>query len=1476
MESTRLSNDMFRQASDRNIRIFLSSTFHDMEGEREYLMKVIFPELENYARQKNVNLVELDLRWGITEKDSSNGKILEICLDEIKNTRPFFIGLIGSRYGWMPTKDEITGNETLLEKHPWLSQDIENGLSITEIEIQYGVLRCKEPLHAFFYIREDTANSLEFQEDKETLLKLESLKRQIKDQQKYLVHNYNTLESLGGQIKSAIKSLIDDLYPNEKNDAYSEMEYEQSAIMGGKTKIYYPLNECFSFLNSFVDGNENCLVIKGESGAGKSALLANWIRYRQSKGDTNLFYHFVDNSHYGANYLFILERLCKQLKDYFQLSIETFQQDDPELIITEFAQLMDQLNNQKIILIIDSINQLRNFNDVHELNWLPVFKNSIKFICTTTENTRILEILKNRNFLFYNIPLLVIKFTRQEIVNTFLSQFGKRLPENVVEMIVDSQVSQNAFILRSLLDEVRIYGRYEKVSSFIKDYVAANNYETVLLKILDRMENDFMFNNRNITKEVFSLIAISRNGLTERSLSEILNVPPIYISPLYYGARHFLVTMGGFINFSHDLIKQTVVQRYLLDKNVEIYYRRLLADFLKNEYDTMVDKDQSRFFDIVSEYPWQLFQLDADNELHSFMVNRLVFIALWYMSNTDFYQYWDYLCRHNYSLVVYLDVLKPEELYLLFILISFNHDLGRGNDEKVMLDVASEWTKNVGDDNDKISLFQYWAFYYRDYTKDFAQAKYNIEKYIELASKRMDMRVGLTRAMDFYGNLLSAMGDKKSAENILMKAISLYQETKNEIGEALSYSNLGIIYANTQRFNLAELYYEKAMHMINRLAQTNSLLIPYKALFSYNLSILYSKMGLEKLSFEYGLIALASYKALMEQNRLMNELKYAGVIVHISMHYKQSGKYQKAIEYLEEAYGIYRSWEQKNPGAYMHNLSELYSELGVNYSSLKQFNLAEENLMKAYKLISILAEQKPYVYTIQQALLAHNLGTFKRHTHDFAEAKQWYFKAVELFQDVIQKQWGDCSDKLAALYDALAKIEMEDNHKERAFDYLKKSCEIYNDLCKRAPEVYLNSYAEKYCAFATFNEGEQGAGDRISNMETVVSRLEIDELTNAQTLACYHLLIIGLKEVQEKPYYENIEKLRVLLYKYNINNRDGFYLYLAKEEYRISDKLNDEYRSEEAIEWVEKAILDFGQIKDYDIAFQLARSERHLANLCDNIHQQEKADYYYKLSLYHWKSINDTNNVDIQLNLALTQMDYGIFLCGIEKYKEAEGQYLQSLFVMKQLSNIRVSYLGNLAELQENIGNLYDYMERKEEAEQYYLASIFSLENLMETTQEEVYNRLAKVQGNYGIMLLRNSELDKGIDWLIKARDNRLKLSEYQRYYVSKTDMQLARAFCMKKDFEKAYMFIKEAISILEQYKDRSSNILLEFADANRLFANICSNIAMMKETLEAYVTAYQIYKLFSRYNPSFLHTMMSIKKEVSRIIGTGDFLDLE
>ena len=75
---------------NRHIRVFISSTFQDMQDERDYLMKHTFPTLRKLASERDVTLTEIDLRWGITEEESLNGKVVEICLREIENSVPFF------------------------------------------------------------------------------------------------------------------------------------------------------------------------------------------------------------------------------------------------------------------------------------------------------------------------------------------------------------------------------------------------------------------------------------------------------------------------------------------------------------------------------------------------------------------------------------------------------------------------------------------------------------------------------------------------------------------------------------------------------------------------------------------------------------------------------------------------------------------------------------------------------------------------------------------------------------------------------------------------------------------------------------------------------------------------------------------------------------------------------------------------------------------------------------------------------------------------------------------------------------------------------------------------------------------------------------------------------------------------------------------------------------------------------------------
>ena len=74
-------------ALSRVVRVFISSTFRDFGVERDLLMKRVFPELRRRARSRFVEVIGVDLRWGITEEESQKGDTLPICLREIERSR---------------------------------------------------------------------------------------------------------------------------------------------------------------------------------------------------------------------------------------------------------------------------------------------------------------------------------------------------------------------------------------------------------------------------------------------------------------------------------------------------------------------------------------------------------------------------------------------------------------------------------------------------------------------------------------------------------------------------------------------------------------------------------------------------------------------------------------------------------------------------------------------------------------------------------------------------------------------------------------------------------------------------------------------------------------------------------------------------------------------------------------------------------------------------------------------------------------------------------------------------------------------------------------------------------------------------------------------------------------------------------------------------------------------------------------------
>lgn len=122
-------------SDDRTVRLFVSSTFQDMYEERAVLQRDVFPIVRRFLWERGITFIDVDLRWGVTREEAEQGEVLDICLREIDRCRPWIIGLLGARYGWVdPTARDR------LKAAPHFSGLLNyTDVSVTEFELRHAI-----------------------------------------------------------------------------------------------------------------------------------------------------------------------------------------------------------------------------------------------------------------------------------------------------------------------------------------------------------------------------------------------------------------------------------------------------------------------------------------------------------------------------------------------------------------------------------------------------------------------------------------------------------------------------------------------------------------------------------------------------------------------------------------------------------------------------------------------------------------------------------------------------------------------------------------------------------------------------------------------------------------------------------------------------------------------------------------------------------------------------------------------------------------------------------------------------------------------------------------------------------------------------------------------------------------------------------------------------------------------------------------
>jgi tetratricopeptide (TPR) repeat protein len=577
----------------RTVRLFLSSTFRDFGEERDLLVKRVFPALRARLRERFVELVDVDLRWGITVEEAERGEVLPICLAEIDRARPYFIGMLGERYGWIPPPDGYAAD--LLERQPWLKKH-QGGKSVTELEILHGVLNNRRMQgRAFFYFRSPAYARVkggDYLPSTEDHARQTELKRRIRERG-LPVTSYANPEALAKRIERDLWKLLDAEFPaTAVPDAFERERLRHEAYAAPRRRLYLGGERYQAALLKLLEAEEPRILIEGASGGGKSALLANFFdAYRKRHRSHLVHEHYLGASADAAD----PHALVRRLIEFIQRTTHSREEipGDPQELMDclpdwlATASAWARKRRTRFIFVLDSLNSLTEQQD---LRWWPAFlPRGITTLVSCLPgpvhdalkgNT---EALPGQDKTAKWKTVTVRPLTKAQsatLLNTYLARFNKKLPRQMVKQVQAHPLATNPLFLRTLAEELRLFGVHEELQERLDHYLTSQTVDDLFERVLQRVEKDC---GKKQVKAAMTVIWASRAGLTEKEILGIAELTPATWAAIRHALDEALVEVSGKITFGHDYVRASVRSLYLPKADLVRRSHKLLATWFSEQ-----------------------------------------------------------------------------------------------------------------------------------------------------------------------------------------------------------------------------------------------------------------------------------------------------------------------------------------------------------------------------------------------------------------------------------------------------------------------------------------------------------------------------------------------------------------------------------------------------------------------------------------------------------------------------------------------------------------------------------------------------------------------------------------------------------------------------------------------------------------------------------------------------------------------------
>ncbi len=1004
----------YANLEDRVIRVFISSTFSDMGAERDVLVKSVFPRLAAVAAKRDVTVVPLDLRWGITDDMARSGRVIETCLNEIVHSRPFFLGLVGNRYGSCLAAEEVGKNRGLLERYSWLERDMLDGRSITEIEIQYGVLSNPDEIDAFFYIREGgDPSSCDNPE------KLSLLKQSIRDNGRYPVDSYASAEELGAKVEAAFLRVLDSHFPDEPQTELMRERRSQRAFLRSRLSAYIRNDEAHDALDRFMAGDDRNFVITGPSGMGKSALLANWLEEHRGDIGRRTIYHFVGNGGLEGDYRSIARRLCDEVRELYGLPQQSGPQamDDkkPE---EELSRLYAEISGREpLLVVLDGINQLHDEDNAKLLLWLAVPGPNVKYIFSTLDDDRTMEVFRSRGYEEYSLqPLSAAR--RTKLVADYLMLYGKRLTDSQVERIVGDPQSQNTLVLRVLLDELVSFSSHERLDGRIDYYLSADSIDEFFRRVLRRIEDDL---GEATVRRLLSLITFSQAGLSETELMALSGLDSYRWSLFLAHFRGYLTVKGGLLTFSHRYMTQACLTKYAAEEHDT---RLLIAErFAAN--------DTPRAW---SELAYQYYMLNDCPRLYRHLLRLDVFDLLYEKDEYQLGRYWQLLLdtdEERFTPCEYLnapgvaDASRAEiidHLSLFFIQIVVITELALQLADVLLSICIARYGEDDMHTADAYNTKGYIYLQLKEYTK----AIEYLAKSLRLQQSLLgEIHIDTARTIGCIGLAYCYMEEYNNSLEYLNKALSIFQQLNGvectEVG--ITYNNIGLVYSGLKDYENALEYYNKALAVLQLKLGIKHLEI---STIYDNIGTIYSNLRKKESALEYYTKSIAIRQKLLGETHFDIALSFH----NIGVLYSDIGEKEKALEYHIKSLAIRR----KLLGEFHLDIARSCDNIGLVYSDLGEKERALEYYTKSLAIRQKLLGESH----LETSWSCYKIGLIYFDLGDKEKALEYHTKALAISKEI----YGEDNTGVASLYILIGTEYYGLGQDEKSLEYMTKAFRI--------------------------------------------------------------------------------------------------------------------------------------------------------------------------------------------------------------------------------------------------------------------------------------------------------------------------------------------------------------------------------------------------------------------------------------------------